>query len=92
MIEVFKTNVEDRHHAIMLIDQIRNTYIDYNANFDLEDCDKILRVKCASGCVEACLVIDLLKQLGFHAEILEDEKPSVLQFRLFDRNYYSASE
>ena len=45
MVEVFKTNVKDRDQAKMLIDQIQKTFTDFTANFDLEDCDKILRVK-----------------------------------------------
>ena len=49
MVEVFKTNVKDPHHAAMLIDCIHKSFDGYNANFDLEDCDKILRVKSASG-------------------------------------------
>ncbi len=45
MVEVFKTNVEDSSHADLLIEQIHKTYTHYTANFDLEDCDKILRVE-----------------------------------------------
>lgn len=70
MIEVFKTNVKDRDHANMLVDQIHKTFGDYNANFDLEDCDKILRVKCATGSVQPSLLINLLEDHGFSAEVL----------------------
>lgn len=75
MIEVFKTNVEDRDHARMLLDLIHHSFIGYKANFDLEDCDKILRVQCATGWVESSLLIDLLKDVGFHAEVLPDDEP-----------------
>jgi len=44
MIEVFKTNVKHADHAKILVDQIHTTFADYTANFDLEDCDRILRV------------------------------------------------
>jgi uncharacterized protein YpbB len=70
MIEVFKTNVKDRDHANMLVDQIHKTFGNYKANFDLEDCDKILRVKCTTGSVQPTLLINLLKGYGFNAEIL----------------------
>jgi hypothetical protein len=70
MIEVFKTNVEDRDHANMLVDQIHKVFEDYNANFDLEDCDRILRVKCATGSVQPSLLINLLEGHGFSAEVL----------------------
>lgn len=49
MVEVFKTNVEESVHACMLVDQIHKTFKNYKANFDLEDCDKILRVECTTG-------------------------------------------
>jgi len=73
MVEVFKTNVDDHDHANMLIDEIHQTFIGHKANFDLEDCDKILRVKCITGLVQSSLIIDFLKHFGFHAEILPDE-------------------
>jgi hypothetical protein len=73
MVEVFKTNVYDRDQANMLIDEIHQTFVGYKANFDLEDCDKILRVKCITGFIQSSLIIDFLKRFGFHAEILPDE-------------------
>ena len=75
MVEVFKTNVNDRRHADRLIDQIHIAFSDYKANFDLEDCDRILRVKSASGSIQPSLLIGLLKHLGFHAEVLTDDNP-----------------
>ena len=72
MIEVFRTNVMDSDHASMLIDQIHKNFIDYKANFDLEDCDKILRVRCTE-LIESSLLINLLKDFGFNAEVLPDE-------------------
>lgn len=73
MIEVFKTDVKDHEHAIMLIDRIHETFNEYKANFDLDDCDNILRVKSATGCIQSSDLIDLLKDLGFSAEVLPDE-------------------
>jgi hypothetical protein len=74
MVEVFKTNVEDPEHAAMLLRHIHIIFREYTANFDLEDCDKILRVKSNNGDVEAFLIIDLLSSFGFRAEILPDEE------------------
>lgn len=73
MIEVFKTDVRDREHAIMLIDRIHEAFDSYNANFDLDDCDNILRVKSTKGTVECYYLIDLLKNYGFSAEVLPDD-------------------
>lgn len=75
MVEVFKTDVKDRRHADMLISRIRQTFSGYRANFDLEDCDKILRIECTTGSVQASLVVRLLKESGYTAEILPDDEP-----------------
>lgn len=72
MVEVFKTNVTDSSHANMLIEQIHKNFEGHKANFDLEDCDNILRVHCPDGDVQASRVIDLLKNHGSHAEVLPD--------------------
>ena len=73
MVEVFKTNVKDQAVADKLIDQIHKTFIDYKANFDLQDCDNILRVKCMTGSIESTLLVYLLNEFGYNAEILQDE-------------------
>ncbi|MBS1597011.1 MAG: hypothetical protein JST75_02215 [Bacteroidetes bacterium] len=83
MIEVFKTNVEHSSHADMLICEIHQNFSGYSANFDLDDCDKILRVQTKYGFVESFQIIEFLKSFGFHAEILSDEvlSPSVTRMR-----------
>lgn len=73
MIEVFKTNVESHDQAIMLMDLIHRNFADYKVNFDLQDCDNILRVKSAAACIEADCLINFLREFGFHAEILPDD-------------------
>jgi len=73
MIEVFKTNVQDRRQASMLVDQIHKTFTDYKANFDLHDCDNILRIACSNGFVRPSLLINLLENFGFEAEVLPDD-------------------
>lgn len=75
MVEVFKTNVHDFHQAAMLIGEIQSVFSDYTANFDLEDCDKILRVKSARGTIQSSTLISLLKNFGFDAEVLPDDIP-----------------
>ncbi|MEO8764787.1 MAG: hypothetical protein ABI416_10890 [Ginsengibacter sp.] len=78
MVEVFKTDVIHHDVADRLIDQIHRTFIGYKANFDLQDCDNILRIKSVTGSVESTHIIYLLKKLGCNAEILEDEVISLL--------------
>jgi hypothetical protein len=72
MIEVFKTDVSCREHANRLLEQIHKTFAGYKANFDLDDCDRVLRVVNRTGSVESLHFIDWLKKLGCTAEILPD--------------------
>lgn len=73
MVEVFKTDVSNCEDASKLIAQIHFMFPDYKANFDLEDCDLILRVQTSNGAVESAPIISLLKHCGFYAEVLEDD-------------------
>jgi hypothetical protein len=73
MVEVFKTNVNDTSHADMLIRVIQQTFPHLKANFDLHDCDNILRVKSATGLIEPTSLINMLNSFGFDAEVLPDE-------------------
>lgn len=73
MVEVFRTNVKDRDHANSLIDQIHKVFIGCKASFDLEDCDKILRVESLIEYVDACSVINLLNRFGCRADVLPDD-------------------
>lgn len=72
MVEVFKTNVMDRQQAEVLIEQIHQNFPAYNANFDLDDCDKILRIESKNLFIDSVLLIGLLKKHGYEAEILAD--------------------
>jgi len=75
VVEVFKTNVSDKLSARRLLTALHAEHILYVANFDLEDSDRVLRVKCLMGEVDASCVITLLNEHGFAAEILPDEIP-----------------
>ena len=71
-VEVFKTNVSDPEQAKRLVDQIERTFTTAKVNFDLEDCDRILRVEFEEQ-IQSDLLIDLLKDIGYVAEVLPDE-------------------
>lgn len=45
IVEVFKTNVQTEIDTNYIIDTIHRQFPEYHINFDLEDCDKILRVE-----------------------------------------------
>lgn len=86
MIEVFKTNVSKRVEAQMLIDTIQCAFGNYTVNFDLEDCDRILRVKTEREAIEVPQLVSLLRRLGFEAEILPDEVTSEGQTDILNYN------
>lgn len=77
MIEVFKTNVTSAPLAALLVYEINQEFPACRANFDLQDCDRILRVVSADGSVPVNRIIDLLRAHGFYAEPLSDEEPPV---------------
>lgn len=71
MIEIFKTDVMSTEDAVLLVGQL-NHQLGYKANFDLQDCDHILRVVNSAGEVEPQIVIRMLEKQGFCAEVLPD--------------------
>jgi hypothetical protein len=73
MIEVFKTNVSNKDQAAILIRALKKFFPSYTGNFDLDDCDKVLRVESSDGPVYAFEVIDFLRDLSFQAEVLPDD-------------------
>jgi hypothetical protein len=76
--------VEDPCHADLLIDQIHKTFIHYNANFDLDDFDKILRVECKRGDILPLCLITLLNEFGYDAEILRDETIPMQDWNIYN--------
>ena len=73
MVEIFKTNVTKSAQAQLLIKSIKRTFPGYTASFDLEDCDHVLRVQCATAEPDTERLVKLLHDFGLNAEILEDE-------------------
>ena len=72
MIEVFKTNITCPELAKQVVEQIHKRYAGYKANFDLDDCDKVLRVVYGTADRPSYDFIQWLKRLGCAAEILPD--------------------
>jgi hypothetical protein len=71
-IEIFKTNVTDTEQANCLIEKIHKTFAGYHANFDLNDCDRVLRVVSSIHNIQATHFIEWLKNCGCLAEVLPD--------------------
>ena len=72
MVEVFKTNVVDVDAANQLLSVLHRHFKSYHFNFDLEDCDCILRAENEDTTIEANLIVNLLEKYGFQASVLED--------------------
>ena len=68
MVEVFKTNVQQHEQAEQLASVLRGRFDFCKINFDLEDCDKILRVEGKEICVET--IIEILSAHGFECDVL----------------------
>ncbi|HEY0177172.1 MAG TPA: hypothetical protein VGC08_12390 [Pedobacter sp.] len=66
---IFKTNVVTREQACSLLVLLNALPPVTQCNFDLEDCDSILRI--VSTDLETQLICQLLQTEGFHCEALE---------------------
>lgn len=77
MVEVFKTNISRNHQAERMVLLLRKAFPVYQVNFDLEDCDKILRVKTRNIDVNPENIIQIFADYGFHCEVLADVVPDL---------------
>ncbi|MBC5774661.1 hypothetical protein H8S95_11360 [Pontibacter sp. KCTC 32443] len=69
MVEVFKTDVSDDQTAAIIQQQLQHKIPGARINFDLEDCDNILRVEYETAVVEP--VTKLMNDLGFYCKVLD---------------------
>jgi len=69
MVEVFKTNVQKKAQSKMLLCILSKAFPSFKINFDLSDCDRVLRVK--GDNIEALRIMILINEYGFKCEILD---------------------
>jgi len=69
MVEAFKTNVQKKAQSKMLLCILFEAFPSFKINFDLSDCDKVLRVE--GDNIEALRIMILVKECGFKCEILD---------------------
>lgn len=69
MVEVFKTNVTQPDQAYQLVVQLKQLLPRCKINFDLEDCDNVLRVE--STAVSVNMVMSFIHEQGFVCEVLQ---------------------
>ena len=70
-VEVFKTNVLSKRAAKIILNEIGMHQPAYKCNFDLDDCDKVLRIEHENGNIDAELVFNVLQKNNFDGSILE---------------------
>ena len=69
MVEVFKTNVQKKSQSKMLLCILSEAFPSFKINFDLSDCDKVLRVE--GDDMDASRIMILVKESGFSCEVLD---------------------
>jgi uncharacterized protein (DUF1786 family) len=69
MVEVFKTNVQKKAQSKMLLCILSEAFPSFKINFDLSDCDKVLRVEGVN--MEASIIMILVQEHGFKCEVLD---------------------
>ena len=69
MVEVFKTNVQKKAHSKRLHGVLAEAFPSFKINFDLSDCDKVLRLK--GDNIEAVRITMLVMEHGFTCERLD---------------------
>lgn len=68
VIEIFKKNVSESADAKYIVEDLLKYYPSCRINFDLYDCDKILRLEGNEFDVE--LITHRLQSMGFTCEVL----------------------
>jgi hypothetical protein len=69
MVEVFKTNIQDQLQSQQVLCVLSDAFPSFKINFDLTDCDKILRVEGHN--LDVWNIITLVHQRGFRCEVLD---------------------
>ncbi|MCB0699610.1 MAG: hypothetical protein H6551_11545 [Chitinophagales bacterium] len=67
-VEVYKTNVEDNDEAAALAASLLQYHPDADISFDLEDCDKVMRV---IGNIPAHYIIKHMEDCGYDCAVME---------------------
>lgn len=69
MVEVFKTNVRNTREAKRVIQKLAEEFPTHQINFDLTDCDRILRVQ--GNPILERRIISIVTSLNYNCEVLQ---------------------
>ncbi len=72
IVKVFKTDVQDQLVARQIVLFLKQTFSYWRINFDLDDCDRILRIESQQGAVEEGEVQLLIARYGHRCEPLQE--------------------
>jgi hypothetical protein len=69
MVEVFRTNVRKVREARRIVQKLSEAFPEHRINFDLSDCDKVLRIQGKS--VQESSIIHMVTSLNYSCERME---------------------
>ena len=69
MVEIFKTNVRSIRKAKLIIQKLAEEFPSHKINFDLDDCDKILRLQ--GSYISPEKITQLLIRENYQCQVLE---------------------
>lgn len=70
IVEVFKTNIKSLDTSQFIIEKLKDLLPDAKINFDLEDCDCILRVETVCSEIDVNEIMHFIRELNFEIEVL----------------------
>ncbi len=68
-VEIFRTNIQKKRTAGKVLSELSKRFPECEINFDLEDCDNILRIAGADFKIQE--LVETVAELGYFCEILE---------------------
>lgn len=71
-VEVYKTSVQEAKEAVQIIALLLDHFPGCKVNFDLDDCDCILRIETHNGMMPDMQIKRLLSDCGHCCELLTD--------------------
>lgn len=69
-VEVFKTSVDNPKAGFEIVSRLTKFFPTAKINFDLEDCDRILRIEPYDPAVNLSIVVAVVEEFGFEIELL----------------------
>lgn len=70
IVETFKTNIEKPDAAQFIVEKLQELFPGFRINFDLEDCDCILRIESLSSEINVRRIMRCVRKFNFEIEAL----------------------